>query len=279
MSITLGEKLRQAREAHGITISEVADQTRIAALYLDAIENDDYRMLPGGIFNKGFVKSFAKYVGVDEQEAIQDYTRLTAEQGESADDPKPYRPEVLTDERSRSSLLPTIIFAFIIVGLMVWGVLALKSWYENNSNQPVVNPNVNKSVNTNAPANTNITSSNAVPSPPLTGNIKVEFKTVDAPVSLTSIIDGKKAFSTITTDKPATFDLKKPLTLIYAKSRAQYAQLTINGKQINLPSEPADPKRGVIELTITQENAGQIYQNGAITFDAPDVNANSAPRP
>ena len=61
MSLTLGEKLRQAREARGITISEVAEQTRISALYLEAIENNDYRTLPGGIFNKGFVKSFAKY--------------------------------------------------------------------------------------------------------------------------------------------------------------------------------------------------------------------------
>ncbi len=60
MSLTLGEKLRQAREARGITLSEVAEQTRIAPLYIESIENDDYRGLPGGIFNKGLVKSFAK---------------------------------------------------------------------------------------------------------------------------------------------------------------------------------------------------------------------------
>nr|MBA4186313.1 helix-turn-helix domain-containing protein [Acidobacteriota bacterium] len=40
MSITLGEKLRQAREAHGLSISQVAEQTRISALYLSCIEND-----------------------------------------------------------------------------------------------------------------------------------------------------------------------------------------------------------------------------------------------
>ncbi|HEX8367102.1 MAG TPA: helix-turn-helix domain-containing protein, partial [Pyrinomonadaceae bacterium] len=109
MSLTLGEKLRQAREARGISISEVAEQTRISALYLEAIENNDYRTLPGGIFNKGFVKSFAKFVGVDEHEALQDYSRLLAEQGtDSGDDPKTYRPEVLTDDYSRSSMLPTL---------------------------------------------------------------------------------------------------------------------------------------------------------------------------
>jgi cytoskeletal protein RodZ len=93
MSITLGEKLRQAREERGISISEVAEQTRISALYIQSIENDDYRTLPGGIFNKGFVKSFAKYVGVDEQEALQDYGALTGSQNiQSIDESKTYRP-------------------------------------------------------------------------------------------------------------------------------------------------------------------------------------------
>src|SRR5438045_1412032 len=102
MSLTLGEKLRQAREERGISISEVAEQTRISPHYLDSIENDDYRTLPGGIFNKGFVKSYAKYVGIEEQEALQDYSHLTAsQQGEGApsEEPKTYRPEVLTDDR------------------------------------------------------------------------------------------------------------------------------------------------------------------------------------
>ena len=80
MALSLGEKLQQAREERGISISEVAEQTRISSHYLEGIEADDYSTLPGGIFNKGFVKSYAKYVGVDEQEALQDYARLVASQ-------------------------------------------------------------------------------------------------------------------------------------------------------------------------------------------------------
>ena len=63
--------------------------------------------MPGGIFNKGFVKSFAKYVGLDEQEAIQDYSRIiSTQEHDSEDDPKTYRPEVLTDESVSSSNVP-----------------------------------------------------------------------------------------------------------------------------------------------------------------------------
>ena len=68
-----------AREARGISISEVAEQTRIAPMYIECIENDNYKPLPGGIFNKGFVKSYARFIGLDEQEALQDYSRLIAQ--------------------------------------------------------------------------------------------------------------------------------------------------------------------------------------------------------
>ena len=86
MSSTLGEKLRQARLERGISISEVAEQTRISPLYLEAIDVDNYKTLPGGIFNKGFVRSYAKYVGVDEQEALQDYSRLVAQNEEKEEE-------------------------------------------------------------------------------------------------------------------------------------------------------------------------------------------------
>src|SRR5436189_3281210 len=103
MSQTLGEKLREAREERGISISEVAEQTRISPMYIESIEKDNYKPLPGGICNKGFVKSYAKYVGIDEQEALQDYARLVAQNEEVVDDSNPrYRPEVLTDD-ARSS--------------------------------------------------------------------------------------------------------------------------------------------------------------------------------
>src|SRR5215204_2475362 len=137
MSLTLGEKLRQAREERGISISEVAEQTRIAPHYLDLIENDDYRTLPGGIFNKGFVKAYAKYVGLDEQEALQEYARLVAQKEETAGDTNTrYRPEVLTDDRSASSIVPTVVFAAIILALMTVGILFAVNYIRNQPSRP-----------------------------------------------------------------------------------------------------------------------------------------------
>jgi cytoskeletal protein RodZ len=264
MSLTLGEKLRQAREARGISISEVAEQTRISALYLEAIENNDYRTLPGGIFNKGFLKSFAKFVGVDENEALQDYSRLLAEQGsESGDDPKTYRPEVLTDDYSRSSIIPTLIFAVIILGLLTGGILWGLNYYQNNQTQPAANTNANNAnnaANTNANVNTN---TQPVAS---TNEINVEFKTSET-VAVTYWTDGKTANKNVTAGEALVIKPQQSVKLRYYRGFADKVQLTVNGKQIKPPAAPA--KGAGIEFEITKDNIAQILQSGTVTLVAP----------
>ena len=275
MSLTLGEKLRQAREERGITIMEVSEQTRIFPLYLEAIENDDYGPLPGGIFNKGFVKSFAKYVGIDENEALQDYARLITQQTGSEDnmDPQTYRPEVLTDDRTSSSNLLTIVFAVVILGLMTWGILSLVSYIQNQQSEPVANANTdNKNVN----VNTVVVNANTPQPIPATDQIKLDFKTTDAPVSVSYKTDGKSGTKTVTTDSPLNLEAKQTLSFAYAKSLASSVQATLNGKEIKLPSAPASPKRIAIEIEINKDNIAQILQSGAITFDNPTPAASPA---
>jgi cytoskeleton protein RodZ len=276
MSLTLGEKLRQAREERGISLSEVAEQTRISGHYLDAIEHDDYSTLPGGIFNKGFVKSFAKCVELDEQEALQDYSSLIAA-NESQDDSqlKVYRPEVLTDDRSGGSMIPTIIIAVVILGLMTAGILFLVDYIRNRPSTPVVNtPVANANANT-VPANANTA---AITGAPDMATLKVEFKALSEPVSLSATSDGKMSTNVVTPGTTSTFEPKESLKLSYSKSLAALVLLTINGKAIALPAKPLNEKRAAIEFEINKDNIGQIWQSGAISTDVPaavtDVNAN-----
>ncbi len=275
MSETLGEKLRQAREARGLSISDVAEQTRISALYLSCIENDDYRTLPGGIFNKGFVKSFAKVVGVDEQEALQDYARLIASQGNQVEEEprKTYRSEVLTDESNSVLNAPTIIGAIIILALMTGGILFLLNYLQKNPSPTVANtntaaPNVNTNVNAvgavNANSNTSVSSSNA----PSMNDLKVEFKALNSPVSVTTTVDGKGANPTIKPDQPLQLEPKQALRIKYSKSQSSNVQLTINNKAITLPAN-ANPGRGVIEFEIKSDNLPEIWSSGQIAAAPP----------
>ena len=278
MSLTLGEKLRQAREERDISISEVAEQTRISPLYIEAIENDDYSPLPGGIFNKGFIKSFAKFVGVDEDEALQDYSRQMFQQNEGQPElePKTYRPEVLTDDRSRS-LLPTLLFAAIILGLMTWGVLALVWYIQDQQSQPVAaNSNTtNNAANTNI-ANTNAENTNTAQPIPATNEIKVEFKPLAEPISVEATVDGKKSSANVTPDAPQTYTGQQSVKLRYYKGFADKVQLTVNGKQITPPPAPA--KGQGIEFEINKDNIVPILQSGQFTPGAANTNTNQTTR-
>ncbi len=269
MSSSLGEKLRQAREERGISISEVAEQTRISPLYLEAIDADNYKTLPGGIFNKGFVRSYAKYVGVDEQEALQDYSRLMTEHEAKEDEKyKAYRPEVLTDDRTGSSVLPTVLFAVVILGLMtagIFGILYLYNYVQNQQSQPPVATNVNTVAPGNTVTNANVAATGS--QVPTMGALKVEFAAVGDAVSLTSVTDnGKSSEVLLAPGTPVVFEPKESLRLRYSKSRAQFAQLKLNGKQIALPSQPANPRASTIEIDINQGNLAQFWQSGSISF-------------
>jgi hypothetical protein len=71
-----GEKLRKQREQRGIELDAISNTTKISTRMLRALEDEHFDQLPGGVFNKGFVRAYARLVGLDEEEAITDY--LTA---------------------------------------------------------------------------------------------------------------------------------------------------------------------------------------------------------
>jgi len=268
MSFTLGEKLRQAREERGFTISEVAEQTRISSLYLECIENDDYRILPGGIFNKGFVKSYAKFVGVSEQEALTDYASLLAQSEiDGGDEPKTYRPEVLTDDRSSASMVPTIIIAVVILGLMTAGILYLVNYLRQPGDSSVA-ANASQS-NTNQASDTPTESEAATSSAPDMASLKIEFAAVGQPVSLSATKDGKLSSNVVTPGTAVLFEPKENLTLSYSRSLASAVQLIMNGKSITLPAVPLDSRRNVIEFEINKGNLSQIWTSGSISSDVP----------
>ena len=133
MEANIGEQLRQAREGRGIPLREISDQTRISMHYLEAIESNDYKRLPGGIFNRSFIRAYAKFVGVDEHGALEDYSRTLRERGESDDDgSKMHHSLVYTDDGAANnrSHLKTLILAIIILAALSLAVWAGLHFYQ-----------------------------------------------------------------------------------------------------------------------------------------------------
>jgi cytoskeleton protein RodZ len=72
-----GARLKQERERRGVTLDEIAQGTKISTRFLRAIEDEHFEQLPGGIFNKGFIRAYARQLGVDEEQAVADYLAAT----------------------------------------------------------------------------------------------------------------------------------------------------------------------------------------------------------
>jgi cytoskeletal protein RodZ len=68
-----GDKFRKAREKKGISLDDVSNVTKIGSRMLQAIEDEHFDQLPGGVFNKGFIRAYAKHLGINDQEAVSEY--------------------------------------------------------------------------------------------------------------------------------------------------------------------------------------------------------------
>ena len=118
-----GERLRRERELRGISLDEIAAVTKIGTRLLRALEEEQFDLLPGGIFNKGYVRAYAKHLGIDEEQAVADYLKaahetppdvsLIARQNASA------RADHITSNvsyRGSFPMIPVLILLFVIVG-------------------------------------------------------------------------------------------------------------------------------------------------------------------
>ena len=79
---TVGNYLRQEREAKNISLGEVAQLTKISEFYLDFLEKDDYEKLPQGPYIKGYISSYARLIGSNADEAIKLYNSLQEQMNE-----------------------------------------------------------------------------------------------------------------------------------------------------------------------------------------------------
>ncbi len=119
-----GGKLREARERRGISLKQIASATKISVAVLEALERNDISRLPGGIFSRAFVRSYAVEVGLDPEATIQDFIQqfphgaVTA--GHPASDPVEDHQAVESDRRAASTFLRMIILSVPVVALVIY---------------------------------------------------------------------------------------------------------------------------------------------------------------
>ena len=104
-----GECLKRERELREVSLSEITAGTRIGTRFLEALENEQWEKLPGGVFNRGFVRAIAHFLGLDEENLLAEYDLAHGEQKIQA--PAPYENRL----PSRPLWVPAAAILVIIV--------------------------------------------------------------------------------------------------------------------------------------------------------------------
>lgn len=119
---SFGGWLRQQREIRNLTLREIADSTKIGMRYLEALETDRFERLPAPIFAKGFLRQYARYVGLDPDEVVNFYLQASRPDEEDEDEePVARRSSAPLPTPTRQSL--ALLGIVILVLLLVAGLL------------------------------------------------------------------------------------------------------------------------------------------------------------
>lgn len=121
-----GRRLREARERRGLTVRQIAETTKISAVAIEALERNDLSRLPGGIFSRGFVRSYAIEVGLDADATVRDFLDSF-----DAAEPPPAAaaviPEAETDFENRQRIA-AIVLALVVISVVLIGIILFLSW-------------------------------------------------------------------------------------------------------------------------------------------------------
>jgi cytoskeleton protein RodZ len=122
MSESLGECFQKAREAKGLTLDEAAARTRILPQYLKAVEDNNYAKLPDEVFAKGFVRSYARILGLDEATIIRQFDESGGQFYAKRNERESLK-QKLEEEERRKKVNRNIVVGMVSVALVLLFVL------------------------------------------------------------------------------------------------------------------------------------------------------------
>ena len=253
-STPFGEHLKREREMRGVSLEEISLATRIAPRFLAALESEQWEKLPGGVFNRGFIRSVAHYLGLDEDSLVAEYalhTKGRPDPGVVADPPD--KPET---QWRRIAVL--VVFAIVVIAI---------GWAAVTYLVPRLTAYIHKRSATAAIVTTEgglplQTVNDALPAAgsPLAGTSD-SASVLAAPLSLALKLEAARAADvTVVADGKTMFgghlnagDVKEFTALEAFQvscSEASAVLLDLNGQMVVLPGQPGQPS----SITLTQKD-------------------------
>lgn len=265
---TLGQQLKQSREEKGISLQEIAESTHISVRFLQAIENDAYDVLPGGVFNRAFVRTFARQVGFDEEQAVNLYQEQWQEQGGEPE--RGYQLGVEDFESRQTSgngLLLTFV-TLIILGSLAYAAYQYFTPPVSDSGGSLATGLTTSPSATPSPAGTASPSSSPqgspqgspTPSPTPAGAMRVQLSAPDEEVWLKVKSDDKEAEQMLLQPGDSReYDVSEEIIL--SIGRVQSLKIAINGRNMDFVRLLPNPKATRASNVVINKDNYQQYLN------------------
>ena len=247
--VDVGARLRAAREARQISLREIAATTKISVGALEALEENDFAQLPGGIFTRAFVRSYAGEVGLDPEETMRDFVAQEPVDGVD-EDRKLNRPSQEHDlfqsqQQMAGTVLKLVLLGVPVVGLLVYfGTRAVTNETEAPQTPPAEAAPVAL-----APAELPVRAApSRPPAPDPLGELTLVLRPRDdCWISLR--VDGEPMFErTMRAGEEATFEADEEISLIVGDAGA--FAFTINQQDGRSLGASGD----IVTLNITRQN-------------------------
>ena len=122
-----GTRMKRSREERGVSLRQIADVTRISVVALEALERNEISRLPGGIFSRGIVRSYALEVGLDPEQTVRDFLASFPEDSVTVGSPHVRRDDL--DDRPRrggATVVAVLVAISALLGAIIYFALSLR---------------------------------------------------------------------------------------------------------------------------------------------------------
>ncbi|MHB8074013.1 helix-turn-helix domain-containing protein [Desulfosporosinus fructosivorans] len=123
-----GTILRKAREEKDLSYQNIEESIKIRVRYLEALENEDYGILPGATYSRGFLRTYAKYLGINPQEIVNSYSASLVKEAEPV-----IQPTFSPIPTNQVWFRPLVLAVMAILAVIIVIVISLVSNWGNKS--------------------------------------------------------------------------------------------------------------------------------------------------
>jgi cytoskeleton protein RodZ len=243
-SDALGERIRAARESRGLSLSDVGEQIRIRSVYLSAIEDENWNAIGAPVYIRGFLRTYARFLGIDPEEAVAEFNRTQPQtSGPHVAGPRDSAAVEPSAARRSGLLIWTAgVVAVLLIAFVVYNELTMRR------SETSANAGPGGALQSAAPspqAAATATPAATPQSTPVVGGANSLALVLSAPSWLRVTVDGSVSMEgTFPAGTSKTFHGKNALVRI---GNAGGVEIYVDGKDVGKLGKPGD----VVEHTFT----------------------------